>query len=228
MKGFATENDRIIKAKNIEISLKYILKKEIKNLKILEVGCGSGAISNYLSRSNTISAVDIETPKKLTREISFKKVKSEKIPFKKNSFDIVISNHVIEHVKNQNLHLSEIERVMKNKGVGYLATPNKIFPIEPHYKIPFIHYLSRKLFRSILKIIGVYKEDVFLLSYPKLKNLVLKKFIIVDYTPIKIKQGIPILKIIPKRLNSLLSLISPTNVFLINKNKLGCGRTNEK
>ena len=61
-----------------------------------------------------------------------------------NSFDLVFSNSVIEHLystENQKLMAKEVRRVGKNY---YIQTPNKYFFIEPHYLLPFFQFLSPK------------------------------------------------------------------------------------
>lgn len=67
------------------------------------------------------------------------------LPFRDGSFDIVYSNSVIEHLRTldkQSLFAQECQRV----GIGYyVQTPNKWFPIEPHFIAPFIHWLPRWL-----------------------------------------------------------------------------------
>ena len=57
------------------------------------------------------------------------------------SFDFVFSNSVIEHlfsIENQQKMASEVMRVGKNY---YIQTPNKFFPIEPHWVFPFFQFL---------------------------------------------------------------------------------------
>ena len=62
--------------------------------------------------------------------------------FADRSFDIVFSNSVIEHVggvENQRRSANEMQRVGK---AFFVQTPNKNFPIEPHFMFPFFQFLS--------------------------------------------------------------------------------------
>ena len=59
--------------------------------------------------------------------------------FKDNQFDIVFSNSLIEHLytyENMKLMANETMRVGKK---FFVQTPNKYFPIEPHY---FFHFFN--------------------------------------------------------------------------------------
>ncbi|REG84025.1 methyltransferase domain-containing protein [Algoriphagus antarcticus] len=65
--------------------------------------------------------------------------------YKENSFDLVFSNSVIEHLytwENQQKMANEIMRVGKKH---FIQTPNRTFPIEAHYAIPFAQYLPHSL-----------------------------------------------------------------------------------
>jgi hypothetical protein len=73
------------------------------------------------------------------------------LPFADQSFDIVYSNSVIEHLGNKTLQAkfaSEAQRVGINY---YIQTPNKWFPIEPHYLAPFIHWLPKSIQMKLLR-----------------------------------------------------------------------------
>ncbi len=54
---------------------------------------------------------------------SFENIDIESIPYSDECFDLVIANHVLEHVKNVDLALAEINRVLKKEGLAILQTP---------------------------------------------------------------------------------------------------------
>ena len=75
--------------------------------------------------------------------------------FEDNTFDIIYSNATIEHVgsyNNQKLFISECVRVSK-KNI-FITTPNRYFFLDFHTKIPFIHFLPKKIHRKILNLLG--------------------------------------------------------------------------
>jgi len=77
------------------------------------------------------------------------------MPFKDDSFDLVFSSAVIEHVgsrENQRQFLQECIRVSKK--FIFITTPNKYYPIELHTALPLLHWLPPKCYRYILNLIG--------------------------------------------------------------------------
>ncbi len=70
--------------------------------------------------------------------------KAASLPFADQSFDLVFSNSVIEHVGSRDTQArfaSEIARVGK---LFWLQTPNRYFPIEQHLWTPLVHWLPRR------------------------------------------------------------------------------------
>jgi len=72
------------------------------------------------------------------------------LPFEDRSFDIVYANSVIEHLRTfegQQRLANEVLRV--GRGV-FVQTPNRWFPIEPHFVTLFLHYLPKRMQRFFL------------------------------------------------------------------------------
>jgi len=98
------------------------------------------------------------------------------MPFEDNSFDLVFSSAVLEHVgsfENQCKFFNECLRVSKK--YVFLTTPNRFYPIEFHTYLPFIHWLPKKIHRKILNLIGqkelALEENLNLLSKKTLKTM---------------------------------------------------------
>lgn len=118
---------------------------------ILEVGCGSGLISATLASldggDRRVEGVDVVDSRVEREGYHFTLVHDTTLPFASASFDLVISNHVIEHVGDaaaQVAHLRELKRVAGPDGVIYLAVPNKWRFVEPHYRLPLLSWLPAK------------------------------------------------------------------------------------
>ena len=121
------------------------LSVQSQPMKFLEVGTGSGGIAHYFATHPTLQcqvfAVDVIDQRLLRDGYAFHQVEGISLPFDDGQFDVVITNHVLEHVgslDDQRHHLYEIYRVMKPRGVGYLAVPNRWMLVEPHYRLPFL------------------------------------------------------------------------------------------
>jgi SAM-dependent methyltransferase len=89
-------------------------------------------------------SVDVDDLRTITEGYEFRLVEGVELPFEDDRFDVVVSNHTIEHVGGldaQLVHLREIARVLRPGGVGYLATPTRWAPVEPHFKVPLLSWL---------------------------------------------------------------------------------------
>lgn len=118
---------------------------ETANLKILEIGCGPGALAGALHRwypNAEIVAIDrdsefISFAKEHEPGITFMEGDATSLPFDNDSFDVVISNTVSEHIEPSSFYGEQI-RVLKEDGIclvlssrkGIVVTPDCITPNE--------------------------------------------------------------------------------------------------
>jgi len=126
---------------NFESNLLFLKKTGIlnKDKRILEIGSGKGTMVNYLSKQGyDIIGTEINEKyisfAKNNFSIKLKKMSGENIKFKDNSFDLVISFDVFEHIPNSDKHLQEVKRVLKPKGHYLLQTPNKWTIVNDFFK----------------------------------------------------------------------------------------------
>lgn len=141
---------RATKARKIEALLG--LQGRSNALRMLEIGTGSGGIAHYFANHPTLNievdAIDVVDTRQINEGYRFTKVDGPSLPFPDGIFDIVITNHVIEHVgdeRAQRDHLTEVRRVLAPHGVAYLAVPNRWMLVEPHFGLAFLSWLPRRL-----------------------------------------------------------------------------------
>jgi ubiquinone/menaquinone biosynthesis C-methylase UbiE len=105
----------------------YFLKKA-RGLKCLEFGCGNGIAlrQNMAVRPDLeFFGIDIKDfSKDLPKYISFIIYNGERLAFQNNCFDIIIVNHVLEHIQKPEIVLTELSRVAKKNGLIYIEVPN--------------------------------------------------------------------------------------------------------
>lgn len=145
--------------KGLKIERLLRLEKFPQPIRLLEVGTGSGGIAHYFGTHPTlrcdVTAVDVVDQRGVTDGFDFRIVDSTTLPFPSGSFDVVLTNHVIEHVGSRDAqlqHLREVHRVMKPRGLGYLAVPNRWMLVEPHFRLPFLSWLPRPLRSPYLRL----------------------------------------------------------------------------
>jgi len=110
--------------KYIERLLQYAEIKEEQNL--LEVGCGIGAVSKYITEKYrlNVTGTDVDPEQIQTalkdkddsRNIRFLEADAAELPFEDDEFDIEMFYMVMHHIANWQDALREISRVLKPKG----------------------------------------------------------------------------------------------------------------
>jgi 2-polyprenyl-6-hydroxyphenyl methylase/3-demethylubiquinone-9 3-methyltransferase len=106
----------------------------LKNLKILDIGCGGGLISEPMSRLGaSVTGIDASDKnikvaklhaKKNDLKIRYLNLVPEDLKLQ-NEFDIILNLEVVEHVENLNLYLSSCFSLLKQNGIMFTATINR-------------------------------------------------------------------------------------------------------
>ena len=93
---------------------------------ILEIGAGSAnPTTEQLARIGRVTAVDI-SEEVLDNHFadSTSQFDGGRLPFAEGEFDSCVSNYVLEHVENPDVHFQEVARVLRPGGVYVVRTPN--------------------------------------------------------------------------------------------------------
>ena len=108
--------------------------KPLNNIKILDIGCGGGLLSEPMSRLGAqVSGIDASEKnisiaklhaKKNNLNIDYKCISPENFNIK-NKFDVILNMEIIEHVDNINFFLESCSKLLKKNGIMFIATLNK-------------------------------------------------------------------------------------------------------
>ena len=149
-----------------------IIEKE-KSDKVLDIGCGDGIFPIELAkRGYSVVGVDLNVKsvnyakyfsKRSEVKIDFLVGDACHLPFANESFDIILCSEVLEHIKDDEGAIREIERVLKQNGLLILTVPSdKASSYLRHVRCGYSLYdISSKLTKSGINIIN--KKIV---SYP--------------------------------------------------------------
>jgi len=121
--------ENIIKDFNIKS-----LEKPLKNINLLDIGCGGGLLSEPMCRLGA-SVVGIDASKKNIKVAKFHAKKNKlKINYKNASpeklktkikFDVILNMEIVEHVENIDFFIKESSKLLKKNGIMFVATLNK-------------------------------------------------------------------------------------------------------
>jgi len=93
---------------------------------ILDLGCGGGSFPYDRFPNFAIDALD-EFPAPAApfpAHVRYQQGRAERLPYGERSFDLIISNFVMEHVGDFAVAIDEVARVLKPGGYFYMAVPN--------------------------------------------------------------------------------------------------------
>ena len=214
---------------------------DLSRSRCLDLGCSSGSITRALS-DRFGHVVGLDTDQMAVRQaitsfedrsnVSFSVGSGMSLPFPAQTFDVVVCNHVYEHVPSAERLVSEIGRVMRDEGFCYFSAGNKYKVVEAHYRLPFLSWLPRPLADAYVRFLrrgDRYEEQHY--SFWQLRHL-LQDFEVLDYTLKLIKDPVrfhmtdligprsPVARI-PTRVLRMVEPAVPTFVFILRKARPG-------
>jgi SAM-dependent methyltransferase len=127
--------------------------------RVLDDGCGLGLyLERLAAHAQTACGVEFDAGRARQakgRRLRVTRAAAEHLPFSRNSFDLILSHEVLEHVSDDRRTLAEITRVLRPGGRTVVFVPNRGYPFETHGvywrgryhfgNVPFVNYLPRSL-----------------------------------------------------------------------------------
>ncbi|GAA2380693.1 hypothetical protein GCM10010404_41360 [Nonomuraea africana] len=131
-------------------------------LTVGDVGCSAGFIADELAAAGAAHTlgIDIDVPglrkaaDRFGKRVAFICGDGTALPFPDSSVDVLVFNHIYEHVVDPDAVVAEMHRVLSEDGVLYLGLGNKLGIMEPHYKLPFLSYLPAPLADRYVRAFG--------------------------------------------------------------------------
>lgn len=119
---------------NLQTNLEFLAEANLLKPgdRILEIGCGIGSIVSALTEQGyDITGTDISSEAiahglEKYGDIKLQVQVAEALPYESESFDIVLSFDLFEHIAQADRHISEVCRVLRPGGYYLLETPNKL------------------------------------------------------------------------------------------------------
>jgi 2-polyprenyl-3-methyl-5-hydroxy-6-metoxy-1,4-benzoquinol methylase len=147
------------------------LQHDGRGLRLLDLGCGMGgfAVAAALQGAQ-VTALDYNpayadiTALRAARHslhIPVAVAAGEGLPLPSACFDAVTCWDVLEHVQSPDALLAEAARVLRPGGVLLLTAINRLAFRDPHYHLPLINWLPRRLAEALIVLLGRRKGGAF-------------------------------------------------------------------
>jgi ubiquinone/menaquinone biosynthesis C-methylase UbiE len=238
MEKMLDEEDRRTKARKlIGVLLHFLGRSDLDGLRVTDIGCSAGFIASELARAGGLTVgIDIDEPglakasRRFGDRVLFVRGDGEQLPAADRSLDVIVFNHIYEHVVHPDAVFTELHRVLADNGALYLGLANRLGILEPHYRLPFLSYLPPRLADLYVRLSG--RGDGYyerLRTKPTLRSLA-RGFTVWDYTVSVIRESqlfaaegmIPgPLRSMPTPALKTLMPVIPTYIWVATKNGAG-------
>lgn len=138
------------------------LSKPVDHVDVLDIGSGYGHTAAVLAGSCRTVRGD-ESSSDLHRSSQQLVGTIENLSFRQGgdeditdvaAFDLIVLDNVYEHLSDHAVALERISQALRPGGVLYLLVPNRLWPIEAHYGLPFLSWLPLPLANRYLRLTG--------------------------------------------------------------------------
>jgi SAM-dependent methyltransferase len=160
------------------------LEKPPSQLDVLDLGCGYGHTALELARHcHHVVGMEPSTSLhegglRLARDGGVRNVELRRAGIdgldETGKYDLIVLDNVFEHLPDQRDALQRLSRALRPGGALYILTPNKLWPIEAHYALPFLAWLPLPLANAYLRLTrrGTdYTDASYAPTYGRIKRL---------------------------------------------------------
>ena len=126
----------------------------------LDLGCGDGRLTEHLPAVSLtgadVSVIALERAARRVHGARLVRVEpDESLPFEDSCFDLVLCAETLEHVRDVQLLLSEVRRVLRPGGMLAITTPaTRPLMRPPHPLSPHLRFLTRASLGRLLDELG--------------------------------------------------------------------------
>ena len=124
---------------------------------VLDFGCGDGAeVVAWREAGHEAFGCDVvlDRPGQSLRLIE----EPYRLPFEDATFDLVLSNQVLEHVQDHDVAFREISRVLKPGAISLHLFPARWAPIEVHSRVPLASVVQERWWLALWARLGIRNE----------------------------------------------------------------------
>lgn len=147
--------------------------KQPADLDILDYGCGAGWLCTALRQEgcaalgyDLVNRLEAEAadhpewyaffyPERTATDSFVIDWSAYRLPYPDNSFDVIITSQVVEHMMQLEPVFAEFARVLRPDGVAINTFPARMRLMEPHVKIPLAHHLRSRSYYRFMDKLGV-------------------------------------------------------------------------
>ena len=124
---------------------------DLAGVRMLEMGCGAGYMTRHFAGvCREVVATDIDAPAlQVARRqngapnVFYVLMDAQSHALPSGVFDVVVCNHVYEHVPDDRRLMDEVYRLLAPGGICYFGAGNRLAWMEPHYRLPLLSVVPK-------------------------------------------------------------------------------------